>query len=160
MQFGEDLWATPWESLSRRRDAFQRLAFRAFAGGLSIDEEHRARDAGHLDAERAHVALGREKLDGGRAQRVDEHVLRARDGMAGTAQLLPRTRIEQFEIDDERVAQLAADQGRVEVLEARDEHEGLHALRAKYRAYAEEPPSGPLLELVPESALCWSAQDR
>ena len=67
--------------------------------------------------------------------------------------------VDHYEDDWSRLAWVQV-LGRVEVLEARDEHEGLHALRAKYRAYAEEPPSGPLLELVPESALCWSAQDR
>jgi PPOX class probable F420-dependent enzyme len=49
--------------------------------------------------------------------------------------------------------------GRVEILEARDEPEALQALRAKYQPYAERPPTGPLLQLVPGRALCWSAAD-
>ena len=67
--------------------------------------------------------------------------------------------VDHYEDDWSRLAWVQV-LGRVEVLEAREEHEGLHALRAKYRPYAEQPPSGPLLELVPDSALSWSAQDR
>jgi PPOX class probable F420-dependent enzyme len=47
--------------------------------------------------------------------------------------------------------------GRVEVLEVADSASAVDALAAKYPAYAERRPPGPLLCLTPERALCWRA---
>jgi PPOX class probable F420-dependent enzyme len=47
--------------------------------------------------------------------------------------------------------------GRVELLDAADAGPALEALAAKYEPYRAEPPPGPLLRLVPERLLCWSA---
>jgi PPOX class probable F420-dependent enzyme len=47
--------------------------------------------------------------------------------------------------------------GRVEIVEVTDGSEGLEALAAKYAPYREREPPGPLLRLVPERALHWSA---
>lgn len=47
--------------------------------------------------------------------------------------------------------------GRVEIAEAADHVAALDALRAKYDAYRDCPPPGPLLRLVCERALCWLA---
>lgn len=49
--------------------------------------------------------------------------------------------------------------GRVEVLERDAAGPGLAALAAKYAQYADEPPPGPVLRLVPERALHWRAAD-
>jgi PPOX class probable F420-dependent enzyme len=47
--------------------------------------------------------------------------------------------------------------GRVELLDAAQAEPALTALAAKYAPYREEPPPGPLLRLVPERLLWWSA---
>lgn len=49
--------------------------------------------------------------------------------------------------------------GRVEVVPVEFDAFGFEALRAKYAQYAEHPPGGPLLRLVPERALSWRAED-
>ena len=47
--------------------------------------------------------------------------------------------------------------GRVAIIDASARADALDALRAKYPAYRERPPGGPLLELAPERALHWRA---
>jgi PPOX class probable F420-dependent enzyme len=47
--------------------------------------------------------------------------------------------------------------GRVELLEPADDDVGMSALAAKYDAYRDDPPPGPLLKLVPERVLHWRA---
>lgn len=49
--------------------------------------------------------------------------------------------------------------GRVAVVEAARERDGLAALTAKYPPYRAESPPGPLLELRVARALCWRARD-
>lgn len=50
---------------------------------------------------------------------------------------------------------------RVEIVEAGSEPQAVKALCAKYPAYRERPPAGPLLKLEPTRALHWrSAGDR
>jgi PPOX class probable F420-dependent enzyme len=50
--------------------------------------------------------------------------------------------------------------GRVSILEIGDGPAGLEALSAKYEAYREEAPPGPLLALQPERYLWWQAADQ
>jgi PPOX class probable F420-dependent enzyme len=47
--------------------------------------------------------------------------------------------------------------GDVEIVEAAAAPGAMDALAAKYEAYAQERPPGPLLRLVPERCLCWQA---
>jgi PPOX class probable F420-dependent enzyme len=47
--------------------------------------------------------------------------------------------------------------GEVEILAVGEAPEALEALSVKYPQYREAPPPGPLLSLVPERCLCWSA---
>jgi PPOX class probable F420-dependent enzyme len=47
--------------------------------------------------------------------------------------------------------------GEVEVLDLHDEPGALAALRARYPAYREQPPAGPLLVLTPSRLLWWRA---
>jgi PPOX class probable F420-dependent enzyme len=48
--------------------------------------------------------------------------------------------------------------GDVTVLEVADAPQALAALTAKYPQYEREPPPGPLLQMTPARALCWSAR--
>jgi PPOX class probable F420-dependent enzyme len=49
--------------------------------------------------------------------------------------------------------------GDTAVLEPLADHRGaVEALRARYPAYGERPPAGPLLRLSPRRVLCWRAQ--
>jgi PPOX class probable F420-dependent enzyme len=50
--------------------------------------------------------------------------------------------------------------GEVEVVAVTRAGDGLGALGAKYPQYHDDPPPGPVLRLVPERALCWSAAPR
>jgi PPOX class probable F420-dependent enzyme len=45
------------------------------------------------------------------------------------------------------------------VVEADGRGKVLEALAARYPAYRDDPPPGPLIELRPERILCWRAQD-
>ena len=47
--------------------------------------------------------------------------------------------------------------GRVSVIEAADNRAALDALAAKYPAYRERRPAGPLLRLAPQRSLHWQA---
>ena len=47
--------------------------------------------------------------------------------------------------------------GEVVVVDARGGAAALDALAARYSAYREQPPPGPLLELRPRRCLCWRA---
>jgi PPOX class probable F420-dependent enzyme len=47
--------------------------------------------------------------------------------------------------------------GRIDIVEARDAPGPLEALAARYPAYRERTPPGPLLALRPERALSWRA---
>ena len=47
--------------------------------------------------------------------------------------------------------------GRVEIVDPSDRREAVAALIAKYAPYRRRPPPGPLIELVPERALSWTA---
>jgi hypothetical protein len=47
--------------------------------------------------------------------------------------------------------------GEVAVLDAEGQEEALGALAARYPAYRERPPAGPLLRLSARRALCWRA---
>jgi PPOX class probable F420-dependent enzyme len=47
--------------------------------------------------------------------------------------------------------------GRTSVLDAAGHTDALDALAARYPAYRDRPPGGPLLRLTPERALCWRA---
>jgi len=47
--------------------------------------------------------------------------------------------------------------GRIEILELDRAALGLEALAAKYPQYADDPPPGPVLRLVPDRALWWRA---
>jgi PPOX class probable F420-dependent enzyme len=47
--------------------------------------------------------------------------------------------------------------GRTSVLDAAGHEHALEALAARYPAYRDRPPGGPLLRLTPERALCWRA---
>ena len=49
--------------------------------------------------------------------------------------------------------------GRVEIVEEDQAEEALRALAARYPAYRERAPGGPLLALRPERALCWRAEE-
>ena len=49
--------------------------------------------------------------------------------------------------------------GRAEVLEGAPPEAPLEALRAKYPAYRERPPAGPVLRLVVQRVLCWRAEE-
>ena len=49
--------------------------------------------------------------------------------------------------------------GRVEIIGAGSAPEPLEVLGAKYVAYREEPPPGPLLKLTPERLICWRAAE-
>jgi PPOX class probable F420-dependent enzyme len=49
--------------------------------------------------------------------------------------------------------------GEVEVLDAAGHEPALEALAARYPAYRERPPGGPLLRLTPARCLWWSAAD-
>jgi hypothetical protein len=49
--------------------------------------------------------------------------------------------------------------GTVTVLAVAGQEEALAALAARYPAYAERPPGGPLLRLEPRRALCWRASE-
>jgi PPOX class probable F420-dependent enzyme len=47
--------------------------------------------------------------------------------------------------------------GAIEIVAAEGAPGAMDALAAKYEAYAQERPPGPLLRLVPERCLCWQA---
>jgi PPOX class probable F420-dependent enzyme len=47
--------------------------------------------------------------------------------------------------------------GEVTVLDVAGQADALAALAARYPAYRERPPGGPLLRLEPHRALCWRA---
>ena len=64
--------------------------------------------------------------------------------------------VDRYDDDWERLAWVQV-LGAVDVLEVDVLPEALAALRAKYGPYAERPPRGPLLRLVPERCLCWRA---
>ncbi|MFL5825700.1 MAG: pyridoxamine 5'-phosphate oxidase family protein [Thermoleophilaceae bacterium] len=49
--------------------------------------------------------------------------------------------------------------GRVEIVAASDAPEALAALVGKYEQYRGRTPAGPLLRLLVERALCWSARE-
>ena len=49
--------------------------------------------------------------------------------------------------------------GRIQVQAVDDEPEAVAALAAKYGAYREHPPRGPLLRLTPERFISWRATD-
>jgi len=48
--------------------------------------------------------------------------------------------------------------GVAEIVAAADAPVAVGALQAKYRPYAEQPPSGPLVALAPQRCLCWRAR--
>ena len=64
--------------------------------------------------------------------------------------------VDRYSDDWDRLAWVQA-LGRVEIVDAGDGAAGLGALSAKYEAYREEAPPGPLLALRPERYLCWRA---
>jgi PPOX class probable F420-dependent enzyme len=45
------------------------------------------------------------------------------------------------------------------VVDVAGHDDAVGALAARYPAYRDEPPGGPLIELRPERILCWSASD-
>ena len=45
------------------------------------------------------------------------------------------------------------------VVDVAGHDEAVRALAARYPAYRDEPPGGPLIELRPERILCWRASD-
>jgi PPOX class probable F420-dependent enzyme len=47
--------------------------------------------------------------------------------------------------------------GAVQIVDAADAPEAMSALAARYAAYRDSPPEGPLLALHPERCLCWRA---
>jgi PPOX class probable F420-dependent enzyme len=48
--------------------------------------------------------------------------------------------------------------GATNVVEVAGQEPALEALTARYPAYREQPPRGPLLKLTPARCLCWRAQ--
>jgi PPOX class probable F420-dependent enzyme len=50
--------------------------------------------------------------------------------------------------------------GEIEVLDIAPARGAFAALAVKYPQYVDDPPPGPLLQLVPERVLCWSASPR
>ena len=50
--------------------------------------------------------------------------------------------------------------GEVGVLDVASAHDAVAALAVKYPQYVDDPPPGPLLRLVPQRVLCWSASPR
>lgn len=64
--------------------------------------------------------------------------------------------IDRYEEDWSQLAWVQA-LGQVTILNAADAAEELTALRSRYAAYAEQPPSGPILSLKPDRILWWRA---
>ena len=62
--------------------------------------------------------------------------------------------VDHYEDDWDRLAWVQV-LGRVKLLEPGDAPGAMEALAAKYPQYRDDPPPGPLLQLVPERALHW-----
>ena len=90
-----------------RREPIERLRERQGAGGLAVDEEQSACRAGHVEAKRPDEARGGEELHRGLAHHLDQRVLGAGHRMRGPAELLPGPRVQQLQVDHERIAELA-----------------------------------------------------
>jgi PPOX class probable F420-dependent enzyme len=64
--------------------------------------------------------------------------------------------VDHYEDDWDRLAWVQV-LGRVALLEPGDAPGAMEALAAKYPQYRDDPPPGPLLQVVPERALHWRA---
>jgi PPOX class probable F420-dependent enzyme len=65
--------------------------------------------------------------------------------------------VDHYEDDWDRLAWVQLI-GRTDLVDVRGHEQVVAALAARYPAYRERPPGGPLLALTPERAVCWRAR--
>ena len=88
-------------------------------------------------------------------RRHGEHVARVRWLRARPQSALT---VDRYDPDWTRLAWVQL-LGRTSVLEPAGHEEVMEALAARYPAYGDRPPRGPLLRLTLERAICWRAED-